>query len=341
MKPIRLTFSAFGPYAGEETVDFSAFSDGLYLIAGDTGAGKTTLFDAITFALYGESSGKSRGTTALRSDFAQPDTPTFVRLTFAYHQQEYTVYRSPEYLRKRKKGNGQTKQKREATLTGPQGLIATGDRQVTQEIQALLQLTAVQFKQVAMLAQGEFRALLEASSEVRGDILRNLFQTEPCQQLQEALKQRELTQRGARKEAMQQLSQRLQNVQYPEDYPQREQLEGAIAQGDGNLTGALDALEQLLTTERDSQSQLQQAIHAQTETLLKKREERTRLELLNSRLRQRESLRAELAQLRAKAPNSPRWKRRSNRGRKSSAWCVRRSRSGSGKQRTRPASKRS
>ena len=302
MKPIRLTFSAFGPYAGEETVDFSAFSDGLYLIAGDTGAGKTTLFDAITFALYGESSGKSRGTTALRSDFAQPDTPTFVRLTFAYHQQEYTVCRSPEYLRKRKKGTGETKQKREATLTGPQGLIATGDRQVTQEIQALLQLTAVQFKQVAMLAQGEFRALLEASSEVRGDILRNLFQTEPCQQLQEALKQRELTQRGARKEAMQQLSQRLQNVQYPEDYPQREQLEGAIAQGDGNLTGALDALEQLLTTERERQSQLQQAIHAQTETLLKKREERTRLELLNSRLRQRESLRAELAQLRAKAP---------------------------------------
>ncbi len=302
MKPIRLTFSAFGPYAGEETVDFSAFSDGLYLIAGDTGAGKTTIFDAITFALYGESSGKSRGTTALRSDFAQPDTPTFVRLTFAYHQQEYTVYRSPEYLRKRKKGTGETKQKREATLTGPQGLMATGDRQVTQEIQELLQLTAAQFKQVAMLAQGEFRALLEASSEVRGDILRNLFQTEPCQQLQEALKQRELTQRGARKEAMQQLSQRLQSVQYQEDYPQREQLEAAIAQGGVNLTGALDALKQLLTTERDSQSQLQQAIRAQTETLLKKREERTRLELLNSRLTQRETLQTELAQLQAEAP---------------------------------------
>lgn len=127
MKPIRLTFSAFGPYAGEETVDFSAFSDGLYLIAGDTGAGKTTLFDAITFALYGESSGKSRGTTALRSDFAQPDTPTFVRLTFAYHHQEYTVYRSPEYLAQAQKGQRPDQTETEATLTGPR-LTATGDR---------------------------------------------------------------------------------------------------------------------------------------------------------------------------------------------------------------------
>lgn len=193
-----------------------------------------------------------------------------------------------------------------------------------------------------MLAQGEFRALLEASSEVRGDILRNLFQTEPCQQLQEALKQRELTQRGARKEAMQQLSQRLQNVQYPEDYPQREQLEGAIAQGDGNLTGALDALGTAAHHRAGATvPAANRPIHAQTETLLKKREERTRLELLNSRLRQRESLRAELAQLRAKAPQFTQLEAQIEQGEKSSAWCVRRSRSGSGKQRTRPASKRS
>lgn len=299
MKPIRLTFSAFGPYAGEETVDFTAFSGGLYLIAGDTGAGKTTLFDAITFALYGESSGKSRSATALRSDFAQPDTPTFVRLTFAYHQQRYTVYRRPEYLRKRKRGDGETKQKKEATLEGPQGLIATGDRQVTQEIQALLQLTAAQFKQVAMLAQGEFRTLLEASSEVRGDVLRNLFQTESCQQLQEELKQRELSQRSARKETVQYLTQRLQNIQCPEDYPQREALEGAVAQGDSNMTGALEALEELLAAERGSQTQLQQDIQTQTQALLEQREERTRLELLNSRLTQRETLQGELTQLQA------------------------------------------
>ena len=297
MKPIRLTFSAFGPYAGEETVDFSAFSDGIYLIAGDTGAGKTTLFDAITFALYGESSGNSRGSATLRSDFAQPDTPTFVRLTFSYHQQEYTVYRSPEYLRKRKKGTGETKQKRQATLEGPQGQRVSGDRQVTQAIEELLQLTAAQFKQVAMLAQGEFRALLEASSETRGDILRNLFQTEPCRMVQETLKQQELTQRNSRKDAVQYLTQRLRSVQYPEDAPQREALEEAVAQDGGSVTGALTLLAELLVTEREKQEQLQEELHRQNQILLEKREERTRLELLNGRLTQRETLRAELARL--------------------------------------------
>lgn len=297
MRPIRLTFSAFGPYAGEETVDFSAFSQGLYLIAGDTGAGKTTLFDAITFALYGESSGKSRGNAALRSDFAQPDTPTFARLTFAYQGQEYTVWRSPEYTRKRKKGTGETRQKRQATLEGPQGLIASGDRQVTQAIEELLQLTAAQFKQVAMLAQGEFRALLEANSETRGEILRNLFQTEPCRMAQEALKRQELAQRNTRKERFQYLTQRLQSIQYPEDAPQRAALEEAVAQESGNIAGALTILEELLATEQEQQRQLQAERHRQNQILLEKREERTRLELLNGRLTQREILRAELAQL--------------------------------------------
>lgn len=297
MRPIRLTFSAFGPYAGEETVDFSAFSQGLYLVAGDTGAGKTTLFDAITFALYGESSGKSRGSAALRSDFAQPDTPTFARLTFAYQGQEYTVWRSPEYTRKRKKGTGETRQKRQATLEGPQGLIASGDRQVTQAIEELLQLTAAQFKQVAMLAQGEFRALLEANSETRGEILRNLFQTEPCRMAQEALKRQELAQRNNRKERFQYLTQRLQSIQYPEDAPQRAALEEAVAQESGNIAGALTILEELLATEQEQQRQLQAERHRQNQILLEKREERTRLELLNGRLTQREILRAELAQL--------------------------------------------
>ena len=103
MKPIRLTLSAFGPYAGEEVVDFSRIQNGLYLITGDTGAGKTTIFDAIVFALYGETSGTSRGTAMLRSDFAAQETPTFVQLTFSYQGRTYTVRRNPEYQRKRKR----------------------------------------------------------------------------------------------------------------------------------------------------------------------------------------------------------------------------------------------
>lgn len=297
MKPIELTLSAFGPYAGEETVDFTRLDGGLYLITGDTGAGKTTLFDAITFALYGESSGKSRGITALRSDFARPETPTFVRLTFSYQRNRYTVYRSPEYLRRSKKGNGYTKQKREATLEGANGLIASGDRLVTREIQALLQLTAAQFKQVAMLAQGEFRALLETSSESRGEILRHLFQTEPYRRFQEELKQRVLAEQGERKNAFLYLEQRFQSIQCPEGDPLEEALTASVQQGSDGLEQTLTLLEQLIAGEQEKEQSVAGSIQTQDQALQEKRAERTRLELLNHRLNQREILRREKREL--------------------------------------------
>ena len=124
MRPLNLTMSAFGPYAGQTTVDFSALgTTGLYLITGDTGAGKTTIFDAITYALYGEASGTSREPAMFRSKYAAPETPTQVALTFAYGGQSYTVRRNPEYDRPARRGGGVTTQRADAELVMPDGRI--------------------------------------------------------------------------------------------------------------------------------------------------------------------------------------------------------------------------
>ena len=132
MRPLNLTMSAFGPYAGQTTVDFSVLgTSGLYLITGDTGAGKTTIFDAITYALYGEASGESRESSMLRSKYAAPETPTFVELTFLNGGKTYTVRRNPEYTRPKTRGTGTTVQKADAELTMPDGRIITKARDVT------------------------------------------------------------------------------------------------------------------------------------------------------------------------------------------------------------------
>ena len=132
MRPLKLTMSAFGPYAGQTTVDFDALgTTGLYLITGDTGAGKTTIFDAIAYALYGEASGETRESSMLRSKYAAPETPTFVELTFLNGGKTYTVRRNPEYTRPKTRGTGTTVQKADAELTMPDGRIITKARDVT------------------------------------------------------------------------------------------------------------------------------------------------------------------------------------------------------------------
>ena len=124
MRPIKLTMSAFGPYAGKTTLELDILgSCGLYLVTGDTGAGKTTIFDAIVYALYGEASGQNRGTSTLRSKYAEADTPTEVELTFLCHDKQYTVKRNPEYERPKARGEGTTKQLASAELTLPDGRV--------------------------------------------------------------------------------------------------------------------------------------------------------------------------------------------------------------------------
>lgn len=190
MRPIKLTLSGFGPYAGETEIDFEKLGvSGLYLITGDTGAGKTTIFDAIAYALYGEASGANRSAEMLRSKYASPDTPTFVQLIFFCRGKNYTVRRSPEYERPAKRGNKQVFQKAEASLSYPDGrTIDRTAREVTRAVEELLGLNRDQFSQISMIAQGDFLRLLLAPTEERQKIFRQIFKTDRYETLQKQLK---------------------------------------------------------------------------------------------------------------------------------------------------------
>ena len=189
MRPLRLTICGFGPYAGTQKLDFTALgTQGLYLICGDTGAGKTTIFDAITFALFGAASGSSRGPDMLRSKYARPEDPTSVELVFDYGGKEYTVKRSPEYERAKTRGTGLTRQPAAVQLTCPDGRIVTAKGEVDKAVGEIIGLTREQFAQVAMISQGDFRELLQSDTKKRQQIFRDIFKTGGYVALQERLK---------------------------------------------------------------------------------------------------------------------------------------------------------
>ena len=191
MRPIRLTVSAFGPYATRQEIDMDALGErGLYLITGDTGAGKTTIFDAITFALYGEPSGTTRDASMLRSNYADLDTPTEVILTFSHGGKTYTVRRNPEYTRKKTRGEGTTRELPGAELTLPDGKVETQWGRVTKKIQEILGVSKEQFCQIAMIAQGDFLRLLLADTKQRQEIFRDIFGTGIYRTVQDQLKRR-------------------------------------------------------------------------------------------------------------------------------------------------------
>ena len=189
MRPLKLTISAFGPYARECTLDLQSLgTGGLYLITGDTGAGKTTIFDAICYALYGRASGGARDNSDLfRSKYAAPETPTYVELEFSCHAQTYRVRRNPGYLRPAKRGSTMVEQKPDAQLHLPDGSVITKEKQVTAKITEILGVGKEHFSSIAMIAQGDFQQLLLAKTEDRVKIFRKIFDTDKYKVLQDRL----------------------------------------------------------------------------------------------------------------------------------------------------------
>jgi len=235
MRPLKLTVSAFGPYAGVTVVDFEKLgSRGLYLITGDTGAGKTTIFDAITFALFGEASGDTREPSMFRSRYAGADVPTEAELVFEYGGKTYTVKRNPDYERPSRRGGGTTTEKADACLTMPDGRVITKTKDVTAAVTEILGTNRDQFMQIAMIAQGDFRKLILAGTEERKNIFRRIFKTGRYQKLQGALKEKAgiLERRCAELTAG--ISQYVSEISCPADSAFSEEVKKAK---DGKLTG--------------------------------------------------------------------------------------------------------
>ncbi|MDO4473248.1 MAG: SMC family ATPase [Eubacteriales bacterium] len=192
MKPVKLKVSAFGPYASEmPEIDFEQFEErGLFLICGDTGAGKTTIFDAICFALFGITSGSYRDTKNLRSEYASPEAESYVEFSFSHQGRKYRVWRQPSYERLKQRGSGVITEKEKAVLYVENENPIEGVKQVNERIREILCIDEKQFKQIVMIAQGEFRNLLNAKTEERTAILRTIFMTSGYRNMEFLLKNR-------------------------------------------------------------------------------------------------------------------------------------------------------
>ncbi len=268
MRPLKLVMSAFGPYAECTQIDFTRLGEqGLYLITGDTGAGKTVIFDAISYALYGETSGGAREAAMLRSQYAQADTPTFVELEFLFQGKCYRVRRNPEYKRPAKRGEGMTTEKARAELVYPDERQPVNKiSEVDKCIVELLGLTHKQFTQITMIAQGQFRKFLDTNTDERSKIFRDIFHTYFYQRLQIEIGQDANKKDSERKEIERRIEQSLDGIKcgYDEWGQRLQQLK--LKHYVGCTDEALDILTRILAADEEQQSKL-----AEEADILKKR----------------------------------------------------------------------
>ena len=315
MKPKKLTISAFGPYADRMDLDFTQLGGGgLYLITGDTGAGKTTIFDAITFALYGEASGEIRKGEMFRSKYAKPEVRTFVELTFTYRGKDYTVKRNPEYLRPKDRGQGMTTEKANAELIFPdERQPVTKSTEVTKAVTQLLGLDQRQFRQIAMIAQGDFQKLLLAGTADRSEIFRKIFHTEIYQELQNRLRDAAKARWKTYDEKKRSISQYLEGIVCPEDAVfQKELAKLKKEKFDGEMMRGMELLALCIEMDQERLSRLEERsalgtqMEQQNRLLGKVKESRKRQEEKAQKEKELEELIPEEAEKRQKSEQADR-----------------------------------
>ena len=268
MRPIKLTMQAFGPYPETVTIDFREIgSSGLYLICGDTGSGKTTIFDAISFALFGEPSGDVRLSLNFRSDFADPKAETYVDFTFEYRKKEYRVIRNPRYQRAAKRGGGTTTQMPRAELQMPGRDTISGPKEVDAAITELLGITKEQYAQIAMIAQGEFRKLLNASTKERSEIFRQIFNTGPYERFQEMLARKARALKAENDRAADRVNTLAKQSSLKPSSADHLQLEDMIAAGAVNGAQLNELIERALSDDGKASKQLDDELRAANDRL--------------------------------------------------------------------------
>ena len=279
MRPIKLVLSAFGPYASKVELDLSKLGEnGVYLITGDTGAGKTTIFDAITFALFGKPSGDIRDVKTLRSEYANEEIETYVELDFIYHDEEYHIYRRPEYTYMHVQKNGEVKQRSKATdayLILPNGDRIIKPTEVTKQVEQLLGMKRDQFRQIAMIAQGSFLEILNADTKERGKLFEKVFMTSKYSVLMDCLNQMAKESSIALNDAKLRLQQIISDIRVPEILQEQyEQTLETFAMNDiqpvydlldNIIIGAKKGIENLQKQKEQVQKQLQKSRKEETE----------------------------------------------------------------------------
>lgn len=303
MKPLKLVLNSFGPYAGREELDFSLLKDNnIFVISGQTGAGKTTIFDAISFALFGEASGNSREVDSLRSHHCKTTDISYVTLEFKIKDKIYKITRYPtqNYEKVKKNGDVQTVEKKHSVeFILPEDRVITKPTEATKEIEGILGLNSVQFKQIVMLPQGEFKKLLEAESKEKEIIFRNIFGTEKFQRLQDDLKEKQRQLKSKVNNDKQKREAFITKI----DPSDNELLKSIVNSKDIDVLEVIKLTDELIRKDKEEEKEIKVNLEEVENKLSAIRERKLKAEESNNKIRRKQVILEELEKLKSEIPN--------------------------------------